>query len=144
MSENNTPSAEELVEEISYEVEDASVIPTPIDPTLSISGEAADAKATGDAIAAVLGDLRINTKAPVNSAVTLYATDILMSSEEGAQTISEAFGGVEDKDASEIMYDSTNLVTVKDAIDGIITDMETGITDEEIDEIIDEVFGGES
>lgn len=138
-----TPTPEEMVEEIEYTVDDANVIPTPIDPTLSHEGEAADAKATGDAIAGVIDDLRVNNKAPVNKAITVYATDIAMSSAEGAPTIASAIEGIGDKDASEIMYDAENLVTVKDALDGIAEELESEISEEEIDEIFDEVFGGE-
>ena len=131
---------QELVEEIEYEVEDATVIPQPIDPTLSIAGEAADAKATGDAIAAVIGNLRVNEKAPVSNAITLYGSDIKVSSSEGAQTIAEAISSVTDKDASEIIYDTTELTSVKDAIDGIKETIDSEISTAEIDAIFDEVF----
>lgn len=142
MSEvNQTP--EELVEEIELTVDDATVIPVPIDPTLSIEGEAADAKATGDAIAGVFSGATVNSKAFTNKAVTLYATDILMSNATGAQTVSEAFSAVGDKDASEIIYDSDNLISVKSAIDTIKSDMETELSEAEIDEIFDEVFAEE-
>ena len=136
-----TPS--ELVEEITLSVDDATVIPMPIDPTLSIEGEAADAKATGDAITAVFSGAKVNSKAFVSKEVTLYATDIAMSDAEGAQTISAAIEGISDKDASEIMYDSGNLVSVKDAIDGIKEDLDTELTTEEIDDLFDEVFEGD-
>ena len=142
-----TPTPEELVEEISLTVDDATVIPNPIDPTLSHEGEAADAKATGDAIAAVIDALKVNGKAATASGgykiITIYAGDILMSSETGAQTIAEAFASVGDKDASEIMYDPTNLVSIKTAIDGIKTDIDTELSEAEIDEIFDEVFAEE-
>lgn len=138
-----TPTPEELVEEVSFTVDDATVIPVPIDPTLTHEGEAADAKATGDAIAGVIGNLRINTKAPENNAVTLYAGDIKMSNIEGAQTIVEAVEAIGAKNASSIMYDAENLVTVKDALDGINTTLDSELTTEQIDTIFDNVFGGE-
>lgn len=144
MSEiENNATPEELVEEIDYDVEDAEVIPTPIDPTLSIEGEAADAKATGDAIAGVLNGVTINEKTAVNKAFTLYANDIKMSDDEGANTISEAIESIGDKDASEIMYDSEELVTVKDALDVINSTLDSELSEAEIDDIFDEVFGGE-
>ena len=133
---------QELVEDIEYEVEDANLVQTPIDPTLSIQGEAADAKATGDAVAGVIGNLRVNTKAPTDNAITLYATDIAMSSSAGASTIAEAVTAANSKEANDIMYDSTNLVTVKAAIDGIKTTIDTELTSAQIDEIFEEVFGG--
>lgn len=131
---------QELVEEIEYEVEDATVIPQPIDPTLSIAGEAADAKATGDAIADVFNGANVNGKSFVNKAVTLYGSDIKMSSAEGAQTIAEAISSVTDKDASEIIYDTAELISVKDAIDGIKETIDGEISTAEIDAIFDEVF----
>ena len=138
-----TPTPEELVEEISMTVDDATVIPMPIDPTLSNEGEAADAKATGDAIAAVFSGASVNGKNFVSKAVTLYGSDIAMSDDEGAQTVVEAIESIGDKDASEIMYDSENLVSVKDAIDDINEALDTELTAEEIDAICEEVFGGE-
>ena len=136
-----TPS--ELVEEITLEFEDAPVVPVPIDPTLTISGEAADAKATGDAIAAMIGKLRINEKAPASNAVTLYASDIKMSSGVGANTIAEAVTAAASREANDIMYDSGNLVTVKSALDDIYTTLDSELTTEEIDEIFSDVFGGD-
>ena len=130
-------------EEITFQVEDANVIPVPIDPTLTIQGEAADAKATGDAIAGVIGNLRINTKAPSNNAITLYGTDIALSDAAGAQTVSAAIESVGNRTANDIMYDTTNLVTIKAAIDSILTTMDSELPSDEIDAIFEEVFGGD-
>ena len=59
MSENNTPSSiNEGVPEVSFTVEVSNVQQTPVDDTLSISGMAADAKATGDAIEEAKADLQ--------------------------------------------------------------------------------------
>lgn len=56
---NNTPSSiDDGIPEVSFEVEVSNVVQAPIDDTLSISGEAADAKATGDAIAAAKAELQ--------------------------------------------------------------------------------------
>ena len=132
---------------VSHTVRRASVIPTPIDPTLSIEGEAADAKATGVAIAGVADSLRVNEKAPVTSGglkkITVYANEIAMSDDPGAQNIAQAIESVADRTANDIYYDVENLVTVKAAIDGIKTDIDTELTEEEIDDIFDEVFGGD-
>lgn len=141
MSEINNPS--DLVEDVHFAVSDADVIPTPIDPTLSHQGESADAYATGQAIAGVISNLRINAKAPTNNAITLYANDIRISDEVGADTIAEAIDSVGNRDASNVMYDSENLVSVKDALDGINETLDSELSEAEIDEIFDEVFGGE-
>ena len=155
MSEvNSTP--EELVEEInltvddepaeqlSMSVRDADVVPVPIDPTLTIQGEAADAKATGDAIASAVGGVTVNTKTQdANHNITVYGTDISMSSASGAQTVSEAVTAIGNRTANDILYDSTNLVTIKGALDDIYAQIDTELSTDDIDAIIDDVFGGD-
>ena len=133
---------QELVEEITRTVEEAEVIPTPVDPTLKIAGEAADAKATGDAIAASVGKLVVNGKSPSSNVVNLYAGDIHMSDEEGAQTIAAAVEAAADKDASDILYDADNLVTIKAALDDVYDTLDSELTEAEIDTIFESVFGG--
>lgn len=59
MSETNNPiSIDDGIPEVSFNVEVAQVIQTPVDDTLSIAGMAADAKATGDAINAAKAELQ--------------------------------------------------------------------------------------
>ena len=59
MSELNTPNTENSIEEsngipeISLQLEVMDTVEAPVDDTLSIAGQAADAKATGDAISAL-------------------------------------------------------------------------------------------
>ena len=134
---------EELIEEISFTVDDSDVVPMPIDPTLSHEGEAADAAATGAAIAGVINNLRINEKAPVNNAITLFASDIPVSSDEGAPSIAERLEDISDRGADDISYDATNQITVKGALDDIYTTLDSELSEEDIDNIFDEVFGGD-
>lgn len=143
MSENTNPTAEELVRNVTFSFQRSNTVPTPVDPTLSHEGEAADAKATGDAIEGVFSGAKVNGKSFVNKESTLYAGDILMSDDAGAVSIAEAIGGIGDKDASEIMYDAENLVTIADALNGINETLDTELTEEQIDEIFDEVFRGD-
>lgn len=132
---------ENLIENVTYTVEDAEVIPTPIDPTLTIPGEAADAKAVGDAIAAVFNGATLNGKPAVNKAFTIYGSEIYVSSEEGASTLNDAIDAAGDKTASDIIYDPTTLTTVAEAISTIATAITEEIPESEIDELFDEVFG---
>ena len=142
MSELNNATPEELVEEIEREIEDATVIPTSVDPTLSIPGVAADAKATGDAVAGVINGMEINGQTATNKKFTVLAEHIKMSGDSGAETVAQAIENVQNRDADEIVYDTGTLQTVKGAIDGIKTDMNTELTTEEIAEIFAEVFEG--
>lgn len=137
------PTAESLVRRIRVGVRTSSVIPTPIDPTLSNQGEAADAYATGQAIAGVIGNLRVNGKGPTNNAITVLAGDIPMSSEAGAASIADAIEDLQNKNAANIMYDTEENVTIKAALDGIYETLDSEMTEPEIDTIFEEVFGGD-
>lgn len=86
----------ELTEEIEEEIDDAEVMQVPIDDTLSISGEAADAKAVGDALALkadkseLQNALTVNGQsADSNGNIQLLAEDIPMSSSENAKNVAE-------------------------------------------------------
>lgn len=137
------PTAESLVRRIRVGVRTSNVIPTPIDPTLSNQGEAADAAATGAAIAGVIGNLRVNGKGPTNNAITVLAGDIPMSAEAGAASIAEAIEDVQNKNAANIMYDTDENVSIKAALDNIFDTLDSEMTESEIDDVFDSVFGGE-
>lgn len=96
MSEINN-SAEELNEVVEEIVDDATVMTVPIDETLSISGEAADAKAVGDALANKPDRTEVMTRVTVNGvssdaqgAVNITGADIPLSSASGAATVNAA------------------------------------------------------
>lgn len=138
MSELN-PTPEELIENIDMEIEDANVIPTPVDPTLSIEGEAADAKATGDAIAAIAAVKKVNGIGPDSEGnVPVNATQIPMSNAAGAQTIAEAMQSAQAQTGDTIIYETGGDDTIKTVVDGIIDACTDGVTDEEIDAIFED------
>ena len=144
MSENTNPTAEQLVRNVTFSLQRSSVIPMPIDPTLSNEGEAADAKATGDAIAAIAAVKKVNNQDPDSAGnVEINATQITMSADAGAQTISEAVQASQAQTGDTIKYETGGNDTVKDVVDGILEALETDLTTDEIDEIFDSVFGGE-
>lgn len=94
MSEINTQSSvDDGIPEVTFTMEVSEVVQAPIDDTLSIQGEAADAKATGDAIAAAKSELQAEIDA-LPSALSLADTffpvgSIYVSTSSSAPT----FGG---------------------------------------------------
>lgn len=134
-----TPTPEELIENIDLTVEDNTTVPMPIDPTLSHEGEAADAKATGDAIAAIAAVKKVNGESPDSSGdVIINATQIPMTNATGAQTIAEAMQSAQAQTGDVIKYESDGDDTIKVVVDGIITACTDGVTDEEIDAIFED------
>lgn len=111
MSENNTnlglTEEQDLNEGFEVEMDDAEVITVPIDTTLSNSGEAADAKAVGDALAlkadadAVVA-IKVNGQAADNQGLILIdGTDIPMSGTD-TTTMKDAIDAVDGKTAADI------------------------------------------
>lgn len=96
MSEINTDNNIETegIPEITLQLEVQQTVQAPIDPTLTIAGEAADAKATGDAIAAAQTALQTEIDTLGGSISTLVGTlfpvgCIYVSTSDSAPT----FGG---------------------------------------------------
>lgn len=139
MSEiNATP--EELVEEVSFEVDDANVIPIPIDPTLTHPGEAADAKAVGDAIRQIGSAVRVNNvSADETGNIALYPANIPMSGEQGAQTLAQVVTEIQGRTANDIVYNSETGETIGEALDDTVA-----ITTAEIDEMMEDWEDGEA
>lgn len=132
-------SAETLVKNVRFTLQRSNVIPVPVDPTLSNEGEAADAKATGDAIAAIQAVHDVNGFQPNESgSVTVYATGIPMTNAVGAQTVAEAVQATQAQTGDTIKMVSTDDDTIKDVTDSIITAVTNGVTDEEIDAIFED------
>lgn len=98
MPEENIQDGEELNEQVEEEVDDAGIITVPIDTTLTRSGEAADAKAVGDALAGKAD------RSEVQSNITV---DGQSKDSNGNITVR----------AQHIPYDTTGTETVKDKLD---------------------------
>ena len=116
---------------IRMSVRGASVVTVPIDDTLSISGQAADAKAVGDALAKKVDvdsimesvTIKVNDEQSDNQGqILIDATEIPIGPSDGT-TIAEAIEDVEEaveaKTASNIPYSETQ--TIKAKIDEVAT-----------------------
>ena len=117
MSENNL---NDVVEE---EVSDATVMTVPIDDTLSVSGEAADAKAVGDALAlkadaSSVVTISVNGEEPDNQGkIIIDGTDIKMSGTDNT-TLKAKIEAVDGKTGADIKVSSAaGAATIKDAIE---------------------------
>ena len=103
-------------------MDDATVITVPIDDTLSNSGEAADAKAVGDALAlkadlSQITGINVNGQEADNQGMILIdGTDIPLSDATGAPTIAAAISGISDKTADEMAMSSSDETTVAEKI----------------------------
>lgn len=105
-----------LNEEVTMVVEDASVITTPIDETLTVSGSAADAAAVGAALdlkadKSQLTSVSVNGQTPdQQGAILIDGTDIQMSSTDDT-TLKEAIEDVDAKTGADIPIDEEESAT---------------------------------
>lgn len=114
MSEMN-----EVIEEV---VSDAEVMTVPIDDTLTVSGEAADAKAVGDALA-LKADLNQVTGISVNGehpdaqgAIIIDASEVPMTEAAGAKSVAEMILEGAARTAEDIAMGEEDDTTIADAI----------------------------
>ena len=106
--------APDLNEEVEVVVQDSDVITVPIDDTLSNSGEAADAKAVGDALALKADKSELQAAITVNGqaadaqgAILVNGTEIPMSGTD-ATTLKAAIEAVDGKTAADIKMSSAS------------------------------------
>ena len=125
MSELNT-----LEEEVSVTIDDPSVMTVNIDDTLSVSGEAADAKAVGDALAlkadaAAVTAITVNGEGADNQGhIIIDGGDIKMSGSDNT-TLTAAITAAAGRTAAEIpMSSAAGAQTVSQAI----SEISSGIT----------------
>ena len=109
------PENEDLNEQLEEEMDDASVITVPIDDTLSNSGEAADAKAVGDALSLKADKSELATAIDVNGQsadnqghILVYGNHIPMSSAAGAPSVKAEIETIQAWDADDIPVDKSD------------------------------------
>lgn len=150
MADNTENSLVETegIPEIELEMEVFGMTQAEVDKTLSIEDCAADAKATGDAIADVTADLAdaisdITTLA--NTVAGLNGTDIPITGEQDADSIQEAIAAVDAKTAEDIpLSDDPEADTIAEKIQAV--DSKTGAdialndqTEKSISQVISEI-----
>lgn len=121
-----------LNEEVEMVVEDASVITTPIDDTLTISGDAADAKAVGDALALKADKSELQNAITVNGqsadaqgAILIDGDEIPVSGSD-VTTMAEKFAEIDAKTGADIPIDTEAGAT---SVADHVGTLETSVTE---------------
>ena len=130
MTDNELNENDDLNIQIEEEVDVATVITVPIDDTLSNSGEAADAKAVGDALALKADRSELQNAISVDGQtadnqglILLYGEHINMSSTDSTK-VSAAIEAAAARTGADIPLDSsTGAPTVKAAIEAAQSDL---------------------
>lgn len=125
MSEVNNEVQEDLNETFEEEIDDATVITVPIDSTLSNEGEAADAKAVGDALALKADKSELATAITVNGqsadnqgAILVGAGDISMGPGD-ATTVASRIGDLEARTGANIPVSATDSTSIGEKLESI-------------------------
>ena len=114
-----------LNEEVEEVVDDATVMTVPIDDTLSISGEAADAKAVGDALAlkadaSAINTIKVNEQSADNQGQILLTGEDVPMSDTDETTLKAAIEAEQDKTAGDIpMTSAEDSDSIADAIEDL-------------------------
>ena len=114
---------------IDFEVNPAEVITVPIDATLSVAGEAADAKATGDALALKANISQLSSAVTVNGQAAGTNSDILVTAESIpmdstlASFVSGEIAALQARTGADIPINAeTGADSIKDAVAAAISD----------------------
>ena len=121
MSENN------LNEAVEVQVEDSTVITINVDDTLTVSGDAADAKAVGDALALKADKSELSSaikvdgqSADAQGEIVLLANHIPMDASASPTYVSGEIAGLKAKTGADIPIDGTvGAKTIKQTLDDV-------------------------
>ena len=123
---------------------DTDVITVPIDTTLTHSGEAAEAKAVGDALALKADKSELQAaitvdgqSADAQGVIIVLAEHIPMDNGLDADSVKDAIDAINGWDSEDIPYETGGSKSIKDKIDDLAEGIEAGVTDAEIDAIFD-------
>ena len=122
--------------ELDFTINEAAVVPVPVDATLSIAGQAADAKAVGDALADKADKSELATAITVNGqaadaqgAILVTAEHVPMDDNE-SETVAQAIAAQAARTGEDIPINgSTGAVSIEAALDA------------KVDEVIAELGG---
>lgn len=114
--------SEELNARVRMTMRPATVITVPIDTTLSVNGQAADAKAVGDALAlkadaSSIANIRVNDAAADRQGLILLDADGIPMEEGGAETVKEAVETIKGWTAADIPMETEGETSVKEAVE---------------------------
>lgn len=131
MSESNT----NLNEEVEMVIEDATVITTPIDDTLTESGAAADAKAVGDALAlkadiSQITGITVNGQSADAQGAILIDGDEIPVSGDDATPMADKFAELDGKTGADIPIDAEEGA---DPIADVIGDIQAALAVDSVD-----------
>lgn len=125
-----------LNEEVNMVVEDATVITTPIDATLTISGDAADAKAVGDALAlkadiSQVTGISVNGQSPDAQGAILVDGDEIPVTGGSEVMLADKLDELDGKTGEDIPINSAeNADSIADVVGAIQEEMATDATDD--------------
>lgn len=114
-------------------IDDATVITVPLDTTLQNAGEAAEAKAVGEALAlkadaASVNAIQVNGQAADNQGLILIdGTNIPLTDAPGAPTIAQAVNSSQARTADGIQMSDDDETTVAEKIGELETELEGGV-----------------
>lgn len=123
-------------EEVVMVVEDATVITTPIDDTLTVSGDAADAKAVGDALAlkadkSQLTSVTVNGQGPDQQGAILIDGDEIPVTGGSEVMLADKLDELDGKTGADIPINAEEgAPTIDDAVDAIVTELATDAVDD--------------